>query len=43
MLKPVEHKQKLKSIQGIFPKDLEGNEIKSELSKIKKQSREGNF
>ena len=38
----MEHKQKLKSIEGIFPKDLEGNEIKNELSKIKKQSREAN-
>ena len=37
LLKPAEHKQKPKSIEGIFPKDLENNGIKNELNKIKKQ------
>ena len=35
-LKRVEHQQKPKSIEEIFQKDLGNNEIKNELSKIKK-------
>ena len=31
ILKPTEHKQKIKSIEEIFQEDLENNEIKSEL------------
>ena len=36
VLKPAEHKQKPKSIEVIFPKDLENSEIQNELNKIKK-------
>ena len=31
VLKPADHKQKPKSIEGVFSKDLEVNEIKNEL------------
>ena len=34
-----EYEQKTKSVGGIFPKDLENNDIKYELSKIKKQKK----
>ena len=36
VLIPAEPEQKLKSIEGIFPKDLENSEIKNESSKIEK-------
>ena len=36
VLKPVEHQQKPKSIEGLFPKDLKHNEIKNELNEIKR-------
>ena len=39
-MKAAEHKQKPKSIEGVFPEDLENNEIKNELSKIKKIEKE---
>ena len=32
----MEYQQKPKSIERIFPKDLENNEIKNELNEIKK-------
>ena len=35
-LKPVEHQQKTKLIEGNFSKDLESSEIKNELNEIKK-------
>ena len=38
----MQRKQKPKSIKGIFPKDLEGSEIRNELTKIKKYGREVN-
>ena len=34
ILKPVEHQQKPKSVEAIFPKELENNEIKNELNEI---------
>ena len=34
-LKPEENKEDIKSIEGIFPKEMETNEIKNEIDKIK--------
>ena len=34
LLKPEEIKQDLKSIEGLFPKELTTNEIKNELAEI---------
>ena len=34
ILKPIQHEQKPKLIEGIFPKDLQNCEIKNELSEI---------
>ena len=36
VLKPVEHQQQPKPIEGIFPKDLKHNEIKKELKEIER-------
>ena len=35
ILKPMEHQEKTKSIEGIFPKELENNEIKNKLNESK--------
>ena len=35
-LKPEENKEEIKSIKGIFPKDMRTNEIKNEIYEIKK-------
>ena len=36
VLKPVESKKDIKSIDGIFPKEMRTNEIKNEIDAIKK-------
>ena len=35
-LKPEENKEDIKSIEGVFPKDMRNNEIKNEIYQIKK-------
>ena len=36
VLKPEENKEEIKSVKGIFPKEMRTNKIKNEMDKIKK-------